>query len=102
MTVLNGYGQAEIGEVVLFCVLVWFSAKPRPRMAVSGLFLLLYGVFRIAVEFVRIPDAINDVPQYIAWDWLTRGQLYSAPMVVAGAILLWLAYRQTHAETARA
>ena len=34
------------------CDLWWYSAKPRPYMAVSGLFLLLYGLFRFAVEFV--------------------------------------------------
>ena len=94
--------EALLEGLVLFALLWWFSSRPRPRMAVSGLFLLLYGVFRVAVEFVRIPDAINDVPQYLAWGWLTRGQLYSAPMVVAGAILLWLAYRQVRAEPARA
>jgi phosphatidylglycerol:prolipoprotein diacylglycerol transferase len=38
------------------CVLWWFSRKPRPRYAVSGLFALLYGCFRFLVEFVRVPD----------------------------------------------
>ena len=94
--------EALLEGLVLWVVLVWFSARPRPRMAVSGLFLFLYGVFRIGVEFVRIPDTIDNVPQYVAWDWLTRGQLYSAPMVIAGAILLWVAYRQPRTETAQA
>lgn len=71
--------------VVLFFVLWWFSSKPRPRMAVSGLFLLLYAVFRIFVEFFRQPD-----PQlgFIAFGWLTMGQLLSLPMLIFGIILL--------------
>ena len=31
--------------------------KPRPRYLVSGLFALMYGCFRFAVEFVRVPDS---------------------------------------------
>ena len=71
--------------VVLFVVLWWVSARPRRRGTVSGLFLVLYGVFRFAVEFARLPD-----PQlgFIAFDWLTMGQLLSLPMMVAGLLLL--------------
>jgi len=87
--------QAALEGLVLFCVLVWFSAKPRPRMAVSGLFLVLYGSFRFIVEFVREPDS------HIGFDilgWLTRGQLLSAPMVLLGVVLLVLAYRSKSAN----
>ena len=83
--------EAFLEGLVLFSVLFVFSAKPRPLMAVSGLFLLLYGVFRILVEFVRLPD---NPPGYLAFGWLTMGQVYSAPMVIAGAVLLVLAYRR--------
>ncbi|MCP4595531.1 prolipoprotein diacylglyceryl transferase [Neptuniibacter sp.] len=75
--------------VVLFVVLWWFSSKPRPRMAVSGLFLVLYGLFRSLVEFVREPDSHL---QFIAFEWLTMGQLLSVPMVVLGGLFLLLAY----------
>jgi phosphatidylglycerol:prolipoprotein diacylglycerol transferase len=64
-------------------------------MAVSGLFLLLYGLFRFAVEFVRQPDAHIG---YLAFDWLTMGQLLTLPMLLAGAILLMLAYGLRGAE----
>jgi len=77
--------------VVLFLILWWFSAKPRPVRAVSGLFLLLYGVFRILVEFFREPDAQLG---FVALDWVTQGQLLSLPMVFLGGILLWLAYKR--------
>lgn len=75
--------------LVLFLVLWWFSAKPQPRMAVSGLFLVLYGSFRSLVEFVREPDAHL---QFVAFEWLTMGQLLSLPMIVFGAVLLLWAY----------
>lgn len=75
--------------VVLFLVLWWFSSRPRPRMAVSGLFLMLYGAFRSMVELVREPDGHLG---FLAFDWLTMGQLLSLPMVVVGAALVLLAY----------
>ncbi len=75
--------------IVLFIVMWWFTAKLRPRLAPSGLFLLLYGIFRFLVEFVRVPD-----PQigYLAWGWLTMGQLLSLPMILIGCALLTYAY----------
>jgi len=85
--------QALLEGLVLFVALWWFSARPRPRMAVSGLFLLLYGVFRTAVEFVREPDAHIG---YLAGGWLTMGQALSVPMILAGACMLFLAYQQRH------
>lgn len=76
--------------VVLFAVLWWFSSKPRPRMAVSGLFLLLYGAFRSFVEFYREPDAHIE---FIAFNWLTMGQLLSLPMILIGCGFIWFAYQ---------
>ncbi|HEV2444050.1 MAG TPA: prolipoprotein diacylglyceryl transferase [Steroidobacteraceae bacterium] len=75
--------------IVLFIVMWWFTAKSRPRLAPSGLFLLLYGIFRFLVEFVRMPD-----PQigYKAWGWLTMGQILSLPMILIGGALLTYAY----------
>lgn len=77
--------------VVLFAILWTFSSKPRPRMSVSGLFLLCYGCFRFFLEFFRQPD-----PQigFIAFGWLTEGQLLSLPMIFFGAWMIWLAYRR--------
>jgi phosphatidylglycerol:prolipoprotein diacylglycerol transferase len=83
--------QLALEGVLFFIILWWFSAKPRPRMAVSGLFLICYGVFRFAVEFVREPDAQLG---YLAFNWLTMGQVLSLPMVIAGLILMTVAYRR--------
>lgn len=83
--------EAALEGVTLFVIVWLFSAKPRPTMAVSGVFALTYGLFRFAVEFVRQPD-----PQlgYLAWGWLTMGQVLSLPLVAVGMILLSLAYRR--------
>ncbi|MBO9481102.1 prolipoprotein diacylglyceryl transferase [Salinisphaera sp. G21_0] len=82
--------QFFLEGLVLFGMLWWFSAKPRPRMAISGLFLLIYGLARFAVEFVREPDAQLG---FIAFDWLTMGQLLSLPMVVMGIVFMVWGYR---------
>ena len=83
--------QMCLEGIVLFTLLWWFSSKPRPRMAVSGLFLLLYGIFRSVVEFFREPDSQLG---FIAFDWLTMGQLLSLPMILIGAFMLLWAYRK--------
>ncbi len=82
--------EALLEGVVMFVVLYVFSRKPRPRYAVSGLFALMYGCFRFAVEFVRLPDAQIG---YLAWDWLTMGQVLSLPLIVVGIVLLWMSRR---------
>ena len=82
--------EAVLEGLLLFLLLWWFSARPRPLMAVSGLFLIGYGAGRFLVEFVRMPDAHLG---YLAGGWVTMGQLLSGPMVLAGAVLLILAYR---------
>jgi phosphatidylglycerol---prolipoprotein diacylglyceryl transferase len=79
--------QLTLEGIVLFCALWWFSRKPRPRYAVAGVFALLYGCFRFLVEFVRLPDAQIG---YLAFDWLTMGQVLSLPLVVLGLTLLFL------------
>jgi len=76
--------------VVMFALLWFYSRRPRPRYAVSGLFALLYGVFRFLVEFVRIPDAQLG---YLAFGWVTMGQVLSLPLIVVGLFLLWLSRR---------
>ena len=77
--------EAALEGLLLF-IMVWvFSLKPRKVGAVSGLFALGYGVFRFAVEFVRMPDVQLG---YLAFGWLTMGQLLCVPLIVAGAWLL--------------
>jgi len=77
--------------LLLFAMLWLYSARPRPRMAVSGLFLVGYGACRSLVELFREPDAHLG---FLAGGWLTMGMLLSLPMLVAGTVLMVMAYRR--------
>ncbi len=81
--------------VVLFIFLWFYSAKPKPPMAVSAMFVLGYAVVRFFDEFFRQPDLQFG---FIAFDWLTMGQLLSIPMGILGVILLWVAYRRPYTD----
>jgi phosphatidylglycerol---prolipoprotein diacylglyceryl transferase len=82
--------------LVLFALLWWFSMKPRPRGAISGLFLIGYGVFRFAVEYTREPD-----PSIGALALgLTTGQWLSLPMIVIGIAMMVWAYRRGEPKSA--
>ena len=78
--------------LVFFAILWIYSSKPRPTMAVSGMYLFLYGIFRFGVEFVRVPDAHIG---FLALDWVTMGHVLSFPMIVIGAAFMIYAYRRT-------
>ncbi len=82
--------ELALEGVVMFAVLWLVSLKPRPRYLVSGLFALLYGCFRFAVEFVRVPDIQLG---YLAWGWLTMGQVQSIPLIVVGLVLIAMSRR---------
>ena len=83
--------QAALEGLALFVILWLFARKPRPTASVSGLFLICYGLFRILAEFVREPD-----PQlgYLAFGWLTMGQVLSVPMILFGVGLMVWAYKK--------
>ena len=82
-----------IFEGLLLFVLLWLiSAKPRPVMTVSGYFLMLYGVARTGVEFIRLPDA--HIGYLLNTDWLTRGIVLSVPMIIFGIGFIIFAHRK--------
>ena len=83
--------EAALEGLLLFTVLWLFTARPRPRLAPTGLFLVIYGISRFLIEFVRVPDTQIG---YLAGGWLTMGQVLSLPMIIVGAALLWWAYRR--------
>ncbi|MBT3145521.1 prolipoprotein diacylglyceryl transferase [Neptunomonas phycophila] len=92
--------EAALEGLVMFAVLWWYTSKPKPRAAASGLFLLLYGLFRSFVEFFREPDAHIG---YLAFGWLTEGQLLSFPMIVVGiVIIIWAYQRNVYTEPKQA
>ncbi|KTD27907.1 prolipoprotein diacylglyceryl transferase [Legionella israelensis] len=73
--------------VVLFMVVWWYASKPRPEGRVSAVFLIGYSLCRFLAEFFREPDAHIG---YIAFGWLTMGQLLSIPMLIAGLLIWWI------------
>ena len=77
--------------VLMFIILMAYSRKPRALGAVSGLFLLCYGLFRCLVELVREPDASHG---FVAFQWLTMGQMLSIPMIVLGLYFLFFTNSQ--------
>ncbi len=82
--------EAALEGVVILVVMVLLARTKRPDGFMFGLFLTLYGVFRLTVEFFREPDAQLG---FIAGDWLTMGMLLSLPLIVAGVWLLARALR---------
>ena len=78
--------EAALEGLLLFLVINWFARKPRLYGHVTGLFLILYGIFRFAVEFVRQPDAqfLGQSSLVESFSWMTRGQTLCIPMILLG------------------
>jgi phosphatidylglycerol---prolipoprotein diacylglyceryl transferase len=75
--------------IVLAIMVFRFGALKRPGL-VAGTFVSLYAVSRIAVEFVRVPDAQVG---YLLGGWLTMGMVLSVPMLLLGLWAIWRASR---------
>jgi len=88
--------QALTEGLLLFLLLFIFSLKPRPTMAISGLFMIGYGSFRFITEFFRTPDAHLG---FVMFDWMTKGQQLSIPMILFGMAIFYLAYKKQKTET---
>ena len=86
--------QFALEGILLFAIMLWFSARPRPTWAVAGAFSLGYGCLRFLAEFFREPDAHIG---FQALGWMTRGQLLCLPMIVLGIYLIVTAYRRAPA-----
>ena len=86
--------EAFLEGIVIFVVLFILSRKKQPlkQGTYSGIFLILYGVFRIAVEFVRQPDVQIG---YLFGGWLTMGMVLSVPLIFVGIGLLYYAKKES-------
>ncbi|TYK66338.1 prolipoprotein diacylglyceryl transferase [Colwellia echini] len=74
--------------VVLFAILYFISRKTNRLGLASGAFLIGYGVFRSIVEFFREPDAHLG----LYFSFISKGQILSIPMIVAGMLIIYLGY----------
>ena len=83
--------EAVLEGLVMFCVLYALSRRrpARPQGTFMGTFLVLYGVFRFLIEFVRVPDAQLG---YL-FGSITMGQCLSLPLVVLGVAVLVVSRR---------
>ena len=88
--------EAGLEGILLFAILavmVRMGALKRPGL-ILGSFIAIYGLARITAEFFREPD-----PQLgFLWGGLTMGMLLSVPMIIAGAILIMMAWRREAPE----
>src|ERR1700731_1546360 len=84
--------EAGLAGIVLFTILavmIRFGALKRPGL-ILGSFIMFYGLARITGEFFREPDAQLG----FLWGGLTMGMLLSVPMVIAGSVIIVLAWRR--------
>ncbi|MGI8611911.1 MAG: prolipoprotein diacylglyceryl transferase [Sphingomicrobium sp.] len=87
--------EAGLEGLVLFAILWWMFWKTEARYQpgkLVGAFILLYGLFRFAVEFVREPD--SQLVEFAASSGLHMGQWLSLPMIVGGLYLMMTAARR--------
>ena len=82
--------QALTEGLLLFTIVWIYSSKQRPLMAVSAVFVMAYGAFRFITEFFRTPDLHIG---FLAFDWLTMGQLLSVPMILIGMATYYMAIK---------
>lgn len=83
-------------EGALLGVVMWMAARRgalrRPGLA-TGLFAAGYALARTFCEFYRDPDPLTEA----LGEWLTKGMLFSAPMLLIGLALIWRAAGRPHA-----
>ena len=93
--------EALLEGMVILVVLLILTRREPPlyRGCYFGIFLVLYGIFRILIEFVRQPDVQLG---YLAGDWLTMGMLLSIPMLIAGVAFFVYGYRKRLPQSVQA
>lgn len=84
--------EAALEGLLLFVVLLVMArggALKRPGL-LMGVFVAGYGLSRYLVEFFREPDAHLG----LMFDFISRGQLLSLPMIAIGLWFVWQARRK--------
>jgi phosphatidylglycerol---prolipoprotein diacylglyceryl transferase len=79
-------------EGLLVFIIMWvYCAKPRKTAQASAVFLMTYAICRMIAEIFREPDANIG---FLAFDYVTMGQMLSIPMLFAGLFLYAYASRK--------
>ena len=84
--------EALLEGLVLFAILAWMFWRTRARYEpgrLVGAFILLYGLFRFAIEYVREPDA--HLVEFARITGLHMGQWLCVPMILGGLYLVFTA-----------
>ena len=91
--------EAFLEGACMFIILWVLSKKmpPRPQMTFTGVFLAFYGICRILIEFVRVPD---QQVGYLFGGFVTMGQCLSLPLLVGGVYLIWWAHVHNYPQVA--
>jgi phosphatidylglycerol:prolipoprotein diacylglycerol transferase len=84
--------EAGLEGLAMLAILWWVGTRPTPRGTISGLFLVLYAVFRFAIEFVRLPD--TQLGYLYGTGWFTMGMQLCVPMFLCGVAFIWMAYHR--------
>ena len=78
--------------LILFIILKFYTRKKRPIMHTSGIFLILYGIFRFIIEFIKLPEKKTNC---LILNWFTIGQILSLPMILMGFyIIIYKLYKK--------
>lgn len=88
--------EFSLEGIVLFIIVWWYASRPRPAGCVSAVFLMGYAVARLVIECFREPDAQLG---FVAFNWLTMGQLLSIPMFLLGLLLWWIKRHESLSKT---
>lgn len=89
--------QFFLEGIVLFFLVWLYSAKPRPMGAVTGMFMIGYGVVRSIAEFFREP---TEGFMGLLTFGVSMGQWLSIPMILAGfALIVWSGRHPVHSES---
>ena len=87
--------EALLEGLAMLTILWIYGRKPHRPGSISGMFLLLYALFRTCVEFVRLPDA--QIGYLFGTSWITMGMMLCIPMWIFGAMMWWWGHHERHA-----
>ena len=77
--------EAILEGLILFIILNILYIKKLSFSIVTAYFLIFYSFFRFFIEFFRVPDLHIG---YVAFNWVTMGQLLCLPMFFLGIYFL--------------
>tara|TARA_Y100000590_G_scaffold465179_1_gene636722 strand:+ start:4329 stop:5114 length:786 start_codon:yes stop_codon:yes gene_type:complete len=77
--------EAFLEGLIIFLILYYYNKNSKNKNFgfTSGLFLILYGIFRTLVEFLREPD----IHMGLFYGLISMGQILSIPLIILGIFI---------------